>query len=180
MSEPVQPHTSWLKIPHVSFPPPLQTKALSILTKLTNIDGVAVLFLWGEVEEWIVLITMCIPPVWPLFRPFAQRFINTATSRSRSRPQQYAPYNRTDKESHSSRAWPPRVTTTISVSSANGATPTTIPSGKSTESMLKHIDQGGEPYDAFPNRNRQEAWVELPDYEEGSTNHFHRPSLPHH
>lgn len=168
LSEPVQPHTSWLKIPHVSFPPPLQTKALSILTKLTNIDGVAVLFLWGEVEEWIVLITMCIPPVWPLFRPFAQRFIENATSRSRSRPQQYALDNRTDKDGSSSRMWPPRVTTTISVSSFNEAIPTTVPSGKSSDSMMKHADRGG-------GRDMQEAWMELPDYEEKSILHSHHP-----
>lgn len=36
------------------------------------------LFLWGELEEWLVIICMCIPPVWPLFRPLCQRFLETA------------------------------------------------------------------------------------------------------
>lgn len=140
-------------------------------------DGVAILFLWGEVEEWIVLITMCIPPVWPLFRPFAQRFLETTTSRSQSRPHNYTPYYRTDQEGNSSGMWPPRVTTTISVSSATGTTTTAVPSGKSSDSITKHCDQAGEPYNEFHDRNMQETWVELPDLEERSILDSHHPPV---
>ena len=47
-------------------------------------DGIGILFRWGEVEEWLVIICMSIPPVWPLFRPYCERFLNL-TSQNASR-----------------------------------------------------------------------------------------------
>ena len=160
---------------------PTQAQVLRLDTKATFIDGVAILFLWGEVEEWIVLITMCIPPVWPLFRPLVQRFLETTTSRSRSRHQNYTPYNRTDQDGNSSRLWPPRVTTTISVSSVNGTTTTAVSPGKSSDSTINHDDQQEEePHKAFYDRNMKETWVELPDLEERSILDVRRPAVPRH
>ena len=129
-------------------------------------DGVATLFLWGEVEEWVVLITMCIPPVWPLFRPYAQQFIKNTSSRSH--PRNYTlPYNRTAQEASSSKvAWPPRVTTTISVTSVMDKT--AVPSRTSSEFILKHNEHHGEtPYNnVFHDKKTQDTWVELSDLEE--------------
>src|SRR5699024_7082441 len=111
-------------------------------------------------EEWIVLITMCIPPVWPLFRPYAQQFIKNTSSRRH--PRNYTlPYSRTAQEARlSSAAWPPRVTTTISVTSAMGTT--AVPSTTSLESILEHNEHQGEtPYNVFHDKNTQDTWVEL-------------------
>ena len=108
---------------------------------------------------------MCIPPVWPLFRPFAQQFIKTTSSRSQP-PNYTLPYNRSGQEAQSSSGiWPPRVTTTISVTSATGTT--ARPSGASSDSILKQNEnEEGPPYNVFHDKNMQETWVELPDLDE--------------
>ena len=132
----------------------------SLNTQSNIVDGVAVLFLWGEVEEWIVLITMCIPPVWPIFRPFVQRFIQTSASRSQQRNYRL-PYGTTPQDTQpSSGVWPPRVTTTISVSSATAA------AANSSDSILGHGNNQGEvPGNVLHKKGLQGAWVELPDLE---------------
>ncbi|KAI9687093.1 MAG: hypothetical protein M1822_002503 [Bathelium mastoideum] len=33
-----------------------------------------ILFEWGEVEEWLVIIAMSVPPTWPLIKPCYERF----------------------------------------------------------------------------------------------------------
>ncbi|OQE29709.1 hypothetical protein PENSTE_c002G03056 [Penicillium steckii] len=89
--------------------------------------GVGILFRWGEVEEWIVLISMSIPPVWPLFRPITRRFIKSAGySRSPKNYQAYDKYASTRGDLATS-GQTPVVTTTISVSSVKGASGTTEP-----------------------------------------------------
>lgn len=45
-------------------------------------DGIGILFRWGEVEEWLVIICSSIPPVWPLFRPYCQRFLDSVPKTS--------------------------------------------------------------------------------------------------
>ncbi|KAJ5106532.1 hypothetical protein N7456_003207, partial [Penicillium angulare] len=97
--------------------------------------GVGTLFRWGEVEEWVVLITMSIPPVWPLFRPLTTRFIKSGGF-SRS-PNQYMQYNQYGSRSTKhgemgSTAAPPIVTTTISISSTKGVSAAVEPVGASS------------------------------------------------
>ncbi|KAF2233624.1 hypothetical protein EV356DRAFT_468184 [Viridothelium virens] len=41
-----------------------------------------ILFTWGEVEEWLVIIAMSVPPTWPLFKPFCQRFAHIVSRSS--------------------------------------------------------------------------------------------------
>ena len=163
---PGQPSLSWPKIPHVRTVISLYSYIPQRLNESKITDGVATLFLWGEVEEWVVLITMCIPPVWPLFRPYAQQFIKNTSSRSH--PRNYTlPYNRTAQEASSSKvAWPPRVTTTISVTSVMDKT--AVPSRTSSEFILKHNEHHGEtPYNnVFHDKKTQDTWVELSDLEE--------------
>lgn len=43
------------------------------LVKHTPTDptwSVAIVVIWGQVELWIVLIALSIPPIWPLVKPF--------------------------------------------------------------------------------------------------------------
>lgn len=132
--------------------------------------GVGTLFLWGEVEEWIVLITMSIPPVWPLFRPFTHKFIKS--TQSRSKPPTYPTYNH--KKTGSTTAVnspmspnfpPPLITTTISISSAKEAQATVAPSEVSSRSSNER-----EPRQILPTANAQGGWVEMTDI-----NHRHSP-----
>lgn len=99
-----------------------------VLTRTS--DGVGMLFLWGSLEEWLVLVAMLIPPIWPLFRPFVQRFVKISTSHSRSRQykQNYAQSSATGGPSLASKMAPPRINTTVSVSSHAGPLPS--PSSK--------------------------------------------------
>ncbi|EPS31718.1 hypothetical protein PDE_06675 [Penicillium oxalicum 114-2] len=81
--------------------------------------GVGILFCWGEIEEWLVLITMSIPPVWPLFRPFTTRFVKSATG-SQRKSYMYIlkpPCSTTAVGDQSPGLPPPLVTTRISISS---------------------------------------------------------------
>ena len=50
------------------------------LTKASP-DDIATLFLWGEIEEWLVIIAMSVPPVWPLFRQLIGRTSSTNSNR---------------------------------------------------------------------------------------------------
>jgi hypothetical protein len=89
------------------------------------------LFRWGEAEEWIVLISMSIPPVWPLFRPFTHRFVKSSASRSNPPYGQYGQYGSKTGNLTSTGA-PPTVTTTISVSSTKGVSAAAVPVGGSS------------------------------------------------
>ncbi|EPS25418.1 hypothetical protein PDE_00351 [Penicillium oxalicum 114-2] len=93
----------------------VRTWAASLILGADPTYGVGTLFRWGEVEEWIVLITMSIPPVWPLIRPFTPRFCQ---SQGRSRR---LPTSRGDSDPSSGRPFShvsaPVITTTISISS---------------------------------------------------------------
>ncbi|KAJ5908723.1 hypothetical protein N7495_001405 [Penicillium taxi] len=105
--------------------------------------GSGVLFQWGQVEEWVLLISMSIPPVWPLFRPWTKKFFPSS-----SRP--YDPYSGKGYDQFAStgreltNADPPVVTTTISVMSNKG---TKMVEGESTgaasssDSIIKYNAQ---------------------------------------
>ncbi|KAJ5083913.1 hypothetical protein NUU61_008492 [Penicillium alfredii] len=127
--------------------------------------GVGVLFRWGEIEEWVVLITMSIPPVWPLFRPFTHKFIKSTSSRSQPRNYQQ-PYGTSAPGDRASLAPPPLVTTTISISSSKEPTPTSVPVGASSDSVSKYSDDHQEvPYNVLSDKNMEAAWVQLSDLE---------------
>lgn len=122
------------------------------------------LFLWGEIEEWIVLITMSIPPVWPLFRPFTRRFINSNLTRShRYNYNNYNNYHNnnyykqprsiTAEHGPSPRVSPPLVTTTISISSTKGAV---VPSESSSR-----VSHERTPHSFVEDRNAQQPWLEM-------------------
>ena len=102
------------------------SNALGRRQQLTaNADGDGILFLWGEIEEWVVLIAMSIPPIWPLFRPLFQRVIKTTTSQSWSRryKQDYGAQSSALASPTAGTFPPPRITTTISISSNKEALP---------------------------------------------------------
>lgn len=107
-------------------------------------DGVGTLFLWGEIEEWIVLIAMSIPPVWPLFRPYFQRFLRTTTSQSRSRRYKQEYQYGSEAAGHSGIP-PPQVTTTVSISSDKA----TLASPGTRVKMTKYGEILEEPVDSF-------------------------------
>ncbi|KAF3386979.1 hypothetical protein F1880_001639 [Penicillium rolfsii] len=117
----------------------VRTWAAKFILSEDSSYGVGILFCWGEVEEWLVLITMSIPPVWPLFRPFSNRFINSNLTGSKQRSHMYnckRPYSTTAVGDQSPgfplpispKFPPPMVTTTISISSAKNGAPTIMPS----------------------------------------------------
>ncbi|KAJ5278958.1 hypothetical protein N7478_004330 [Penicillium angulare] len=131
--------------------------------------GVGTLFRWGEVEEWVVLITMSIPPVWPLFRPLTTRFIKSGGS-SRS-PNQYMQYNqygyRSKNGEMGSTAEPPIVTTTISISSTKGVSAAVEPVGASSsaDSISRYDEEEPEtPHTVLSHGGDPEGWVELSHY----------------
>ena len=99
--------------------------SLSLRQQANRTDNIGILFRWGEIEEWLVLITMSIPPTWPVFRPFAQRFINFTNTATRSRSNAYKMQQTSHSNAVSSPAYPPPlVTTTISISSTKDGPPT--------------------------------------------------------
>ncbi|KAI9699843.1 MAG: hypothetical protein M1820_007018 [Bogoriella megaspora] len=51
-------------------------------TFLEGDDASCTLFVWGEVEEWLVIIAMSIPPTWPLFKPYCERFVGMVSRKS--------------------------------------------------------------------------------------------------
>ncbi|KAJ5884444.1 hypothetical protein N7504_012016 [Penicillium tannophilum] len=135
----------------------VRTWAASFILTTDSSYGVGILFRWGEVEEWIVLITMSIPPVWPLFRPFTSRFIKTNNSRSGPQyayknNQAYGSvplYGSTAVASPMSPNFPPPlITTTISVSSMKEEA-TTVASSRGSDERVPHnmiSDGKGEPW----------------------------------
>lgn len=68
---------------------------------------------------------MSVPPVWPLFRPWVQGLVKTTTSESRSRryKQEY-PYG---SSAGGRSGVPPKVTTTVSITSSTRGTPLPSP-----------------------------------------------------
>ncbi|KAJ5655973.1 hypothetical protein N7507_007923 [Penicillium longicatenatum] len=134
----------------------VRTWAASFILTTDSSYGVGILFRWGEVEEWIVLITMSIPPVWPLFRPFTSRFIKSTNSRSGPQyayknNQAYGSvplYGSTAVASPMSPNFPPPlITTTISVSSMKEEA-TTLASSRGSDERVPHniISDKGEPW----------------------------------
>ncbi|KAJ5579520.1 uncharacterized protein N7459_005505 [Penicillium hispanicum] len=130
----------------------VRTWAASFILTEDSSYGVGALFCWGEVEEWVVLITMSIPPVWPLFRPFMQRFIQSN--------QQYSSTAAGDQPS--SAFSPPLVTTTISISSTKDTPTTRVGSESNSRGSLEksaHKPVAGKA------AQRQEAWAESSEVE---------------
>lgn len=126
------------------------------------------LFLWGEIEEWIVLITMSIPPVWPLFRPFTHRFIKSNLTRSNryNYNYNYNNYNKYHNNNYhkqprsiiterdpSPGVSPPLVTTTISISSTKGAI-------EPSESSSR-VSYECTPHNFVDDRSAQQPWLEM-------------------
>ncbi|KAJ5908794.1 hypothetical protein N7495_001476 [Penicillium taxi] len=133
----------------------IRTWAASFILTDDSSYGVGILFRWGEAEEWIVLITMSIPPVWPLFRPLTHNFINSSLSRrSQDMYKKYLSTNPTitDVNDFYSQSFPPTmVTTTINVSSASRpslknttAVPSEISSRSSTPQLSQHTLIGSD------------------------------------
>ncbi|KAJ6108446.1 hypothetical protein N7523_009769 [Penicillium sp. IBT 18751x] len=130
--------------------------------------GVGILFHWGEVEEWVVLISMSIPPVWPLFRPFTHRFIKSTASRSNPLYNQYGQYGSKTGNLTSTGA-PPVVTTTISISSTKGVSAAAMPVGASSsaESMTRYSGEEPEtPHTVWSSNGDPEGWVEMSHYKQ--------------
>ncbi|KAJ5637733.1 hypothetical protein N7490_007612 [Penicillium lividum] len=140
----------------------VRTWAAKYILTTDSSYGVGILFRWGEVEEWLVLITMSIPPVWPLFRPFTSKFIKSNSSRSGRQyaykdPQPYGSvplYGSTAVASPLSPNFPPPlITTTISVNSMKGGDTTVASSRASVERVPYNVISGG----------KGEPWVEMKD-----------------
>ncbi|KAJ5133507.1 uncharacterized protein N7443_004863 [Penicillium atrosanguineum] len=129
--------------------------------------GVGILFHWGEVEEWVVLISMSIPPVWPLFRPFTHRFIKSSASRSNPLYNQYSQYG-SKTGNHTSTGAPPVVTTTISISSTKGVSAAAMPVGASSsaESMTRYSEEPETPHTVWSSNGDPEGWVEMSHYKQ--------------
>ncbi|KAJ5195423.1 uncharacterized protein N7498_008861 [Penicillium cinerascens] len=149
----------------------VRTWAASYILSEDSSYGVGTLFLWGEVEEWLVLITMSIPPVWPLFRPFTSKFIRSHATRSQQRYNYNYGYN--SKQPYSTTAVgdqspgfpppnypPPLITTTISISSAKDAE--TIAASEA-ESRLSDERM---PRNIIHDKNAQ-PWVEMKEMKDG-------------
>jgi hypothetical protein len=128
-------------------------------------DGVGILFRWGEVEEWIVLITMSIPPVWPLFRPLTHHFIRSTANRSQPQYKQYGSYGNYGSTTRGNQSnAPPIVTTTISISSQKGAaaTPTTARPSSSADSLSRFGEEEPEtPHTILSHNGDPEGWMEM-------------------
>ncbi|KAJ5161944.1 hypothetical protein N7492_007336 [Penicillium capsulatum] len=120
--------------------------------------GIGILFLWGQVEEWVVLITMSIPPVWPLFRPLAQNIISSTTGSRRQSRGYKKSYGSSARACPSDAPQPPLITTTISVSSAkDGGAATIAPSDVSSRGSGER-----RPYNVLSdNKKAHGPWVEL-------------------
>ena len=133
------------------------------------IDGVGILFRWGEVEEWIVLITMSIPPVWPLFRPLTHHFIRSTANLSQPQYKQngyYGNYGSTTRGNQSSA--PPIVTTTISISSQKGAAATATTAARLLrQTRFRDLGRRPEtPHTILSHNGDPEGWVEMSHFKE--------------
>lgn len=130
-------------------------------------DGVGILFRWGVVEEWLVLISMSIPPVWPLFRPFTHRFIKSH-GHSRSLPP-YGGYNKHPSSGGdlASAAAGPMITTTISISSIKGPMGGVEPirAASSTGSISRYdVEEPETPHTVLSSNGGPEGWLEMSRY----------------
>ncbi|KAJ5589774.1 hypothetical protein N7450_003746 [Penicillium hetheringtonii] len=139
----------------------VRTWAAKFILDVDSSYGVGTLFLWGEVEEWVVLITMSIPPVWPLFRPFTSRFIKSHVSRTPGPSYHYnykhPGYSSTAVASPMSPNFPPpMVTTTISISSAKDGATTVVPSETGSR-----ISDERTPHNILDKNDAAGTWVEL-------------------
>ncbi|GLI80374.1 hypothetical protein PoHVEF18_008728 [Penicillium ochrochloron] len=145
----------------------VRTWAAKFILSEDSSYGVGILFCWGEVEEWLVLITMSIPPVWPLFRPFTNRFIKSTLTGSKRKSYMYnykQPYSTTAVGDQSpgfpppmSPGFPPPiVTTTISISSAKDGATTIVPSETSSRISNEQI-----PHNILQDKSSSTTWVEL-------------------
>ncbi|OQD82894.1 hypothetical protein PENANT_c019G07242 [Penicillium antarcticum] len=143
----------------------VRTWAAKFIMSEDSSYGVGILFRWGEVEEWIVLITMSIPPVWPLFRPLTHHFIKSTASRSHPQYKQdgyYGNYGSTTRGNPS--IAPPIVTTTISISSQKGgpASATTVRPSSSADSLSRCGEDEPETTHTILSHNGDpEGWVEM-------------------
>ncbi|KAF7717206.1 Uncharacterized protein PECH_004060 [Penicillium ucsense] len=143
----------------------VRTWAASLILGEDPTYGVGILFKWGEIEEWVVLITMSIPPIWPLIRPFTSRFIQSR-GQSRSPP---APHgSRASSAGHPFTNTPgPVITTTISVSSGKAPgfpdSPRDIPSSANSISNMGPEDFE-TPHTVLGRAGGPEGWVEMAHY----------------
>ncbi|KAF2229101.1 hypothetical protein EV356DRAFT_437826, partial [Viridothelium virens] len=62
----------------------VRTWATSFLEGEDASYHLGILFEWGQVEGWLVLIAMSVPPTWPLVKPYYERF-GLVSSRNSSR-----------------------------------------------------------------------------------------------
>jgi hypothetical protein len=145
-----------------------QRKPLTIANAILKLtDGVGILFRWGEVEEWVVLISMSIPPVWPLFRPFTHRFIKSH-GQSRSLPP-YKDYNQypSSRGDLTSAIAGPVITTTISISSTKGPSAAAEPvrAASSAGSFSRYDEEEPEtPHTVLSSTGGPEGWMEMSHY----------------
>ncbi|KAJ5654400.1 hypothetical protein N7490_001403 [Penicillium lividum] len=131
--------------------------------------GVGTLFRWGEVEEWVVLISMSIPPVWPLFRPFTTKFIKSHGSSGPRNNYQYDQYGSTVRGTMNPQGEAPMITTTISISSTKGVTAAAVPvssSSSSGDSISRfEEDEPETPHTVLNGNGDPEGWVEMSHYQ---------------
>ncbi|CAI7655499.1 unnamed protein product [Penicillium glandicola] len=129
-------------------------------------DGVGILFCWGEIEEWVVLITMSIPPVWPLFRPLTHGFVKSMSNRSQ--PQyNYPDYGHSSPMTRGNKSDRPIVTTTISISSHNGVARTAdTVNASSSDSLSRFKEEPETPHTLLGHNGDPEGWVEMAQFKE--------------
>ncbi|KAJ5894609.1 hypothetical protein N7495_006300 [Penicillium taxi] len=143
---------------------------------LNNTDSTwesGVLFRWGEIEEWVVLICMSIPPVWPLFRPITSKFLNSG---AKSYPNQGLNYTSKGYNQFASTGPqetivdPPVVTTTIHISSNKVPVPGVKPTGTSSSSAESLIvEEGPQTTLRTHGGGEAEGWVEMSQYNKHQT-----------
>ncbi|OQE46922.1 hypothetical protein PENCOP_c001G05384 [Penicillium coprophilum] len=128
--------------------------------------GMGILFCWGEVEEWLVLITMSIPPVWPLFRPLTNQFIKYTSDRSQ--PQyKYDGYGQSTPTTRGHLADGPIVTTTISISSHKGAAMTAgTVDEEGSDSLSRYEEEPETSQMPLGYNGHPEGWMEMPQFNE--------------
>ncbi|KAJ5384074.1 hypothetical protein N7517_001985 [Penicillium concentricum] len=127
--------------------------------------GMGILFCWGEVEEWLVLITMSIPPVWPLFRPLTNQFIKYTSDRSQ--PQyKYNGYGQSAPTIRGQQSDGPIVTTTISISSHKGAVAADTVDDEGSDSLSRYEEEPETSQMPLGPNGHPEGWVEMSQFKE--------------
>ncbi|KAJ5885500.1 hypothetical protein N7495_010010 [Penicillium taxi] len=128
--------------------------------------GTGLLFRWGEIEEWVVLICMSIPPVWPLLRPITSKFIASSNGKSSQGPYTSKGYNQFASTGRdlTSTVEAPIVTTTISISSNKngGTTGTERVETSSSDSIIRYDEE--RPHNVLNTSGDPEGWVEMTGY----------------